>query len=113
MHYPFETDHDFAVNQILIDYEYDDVKKLTFSLKFDGGECGEMGISLPSLPHQVLERNADLIAALSDSTLEQWDLFFESLPKQLGLPLPELHGLETSETFSREELESIQIKKQL
>ena len=92
--YPFDADSDFTVNQIAIDYDFDDISKLTFSLKFDGGECGEMSISFPSLPHQILNSdNSDLIETLSDLALEAWDVFVDSLPKQQSLdllPLPEL-----------------------
>ena len=96
--YPFDADSDFTVNQIAIDYDFDDdISKLTFSLKFDGGECGEMSISFPSLPHQILNSdNSDLIEELSDLALQAWDIFVDSLPKQQNLdlfPLPELTEL--------------------
>lgn len=96
-HYPFETDHDFVVNQISVDYDFGDPCKLSFSLKFNDEQCGEMSISFPSLPHQIVERNSDLIETLSDYALEQWNEFQDSLPKQSELnlfALPELAEVE-------------------
>jgi len=93
-HYPFGDVDDFEAEQIAIDYEFDDVKKLTFILKFNGEQCGEMSQSFKSLPHQILNKNnSDLIANLSELALEVWDEFVDSLPKQQVLdlfPLPEL-----------------------
>ena len=92
--YPFGEVADFEVEQIAIDYDFDDIKKLTFSLKFEGEQCGEMSQSFKSLPHQILNRdNSDLIESLSDLALKIWDDFVDSLPKQQSLdlfPLPEL-----------------------
>ena len=93
-HYPFgDVDH-FEVEQIAIDYDFGDIKKLTFSLKFEGEQCGEMSQSFKSLPHQILNKNnSDLIETLSDLALEVWDDFVDSLPKQQALdlfPLPDL-----------------------
>jgi hypothetical protein len=93
--YPFEIDHGFSVNQIAIEYDFDDIKSLKFALKFDGGECGEMAISFPSLPHQILNSdNSDLIETLSDLALSVWDDFYDSLPKQQALDLFTLPDLE-------------------
>lgn len=93
-HYPLETDYDFIVNQISLDYgEFQEPCKLTFSLKFNDESCGEMNISFPSLPHQIVERNSDLIEELSNLALTEWDSFQDSLPKQGDLdlfPLPDL-----------------------
>jgi len=100
--YPFSI-ADFEVEQIAIDYDFDDIKKLTFSLKFEGDQCGEMSQSFKSLPHQILNKNnSDLIENLSDLALEVWDDFIDSLPKQQSLdlfPLPDLEveDLETVE----------------
>ena len=101
--YPFGEVDDFEVEQIAIDYDFDDIKKLTFSLKFEGDQCGEMSQSFKSLPHQILNKNnSDLIENLSDLALEVWDDFIDSLPKQQSLdlfPLPDLEveDLETVE----------------
>jgi len=101
--YPFGEVDDFEVEQIAIDYDFDDIKKLTFSLKFEGDQCGEMSQSFKSLPHQILNKNnSDLIENLSDLALEVWDDFVDSLPKQQSLdlfPLPDLEveDLETVE----------------
>ena len=100
--YPFGEIDSFEVEQIAIDYDFDDIKKLTFSLKFNGEQCGEMSQSFKSLPHQILNKNnSDLIESLSDLSLEVWDDFVDSLPKQQSLdlfPLPEL-GVESLETI--------------
>ena len=92
--YPFGEVDDFEVEQIQLDYDFDDIKKLTFSLKFEGDQYGEMSQSFKSLPHQILNKyNSDLIETLSDLALEVWDDFVDSLPKQQALdlfPLPEL-----------------------
>jgi hypothetical protein len=92
--YPFGEVDDFEVEQIAIDYDFDDIKKLTFSLKFEGDQYGEMSQSFKSLPHQILNKNnSDLIETLSDLALAVWDDFVDSLPKQQALdlfPLPDL-----------------------
>jgi hypothetical protein len=95
-HYPFGDVDTFEVEQIAIDYDFDDIKKLTFSLKFNGEQCGEMSQPFKSLPHQILNKdNSDLIENLSDLALGVWDEFIDSLPKQQSLdlfPLPDLEA---------------------
>jgi hypothetical protein len=99
-HYPLELTCDFVVNQISFDYdEFKEPCKLNFSLKFNDESCGEMSISFPSLPHQIVERNSDLIEALSDFAIAEWDDFYNSLPVQGDLnlfPLPELSQVEAA-----------------
>lgn len=95
-HYPFEINCDFAVDSISISYEFDDPCKLTFALKFEGEDCGEMTQSFKSLPHQILERDADLIEAFSDCAIAEWQSYYDSLPKQQSLDLfamPELENV--------------------
>jgi hypothetical protein len=99
-HYPLKTDYDFTVNQISLDYdEFKEPCKLTFSLRFNEESCGEMSLSFPSLPHQIVERNSDLIESLSDFAIAEWDDFYNSLPVQGDLnlfPLPELVQVEAA-----------------
>jgi hypothetical protein len=96
--YPFSNVDDFEVEQIALDYDFDDIKKLTFSLKFNDDRYGEMSQSFKSLPHQILNKdNSDLINELSNQALEIWDEFVDTLPKQTALnlfPLPELEAVE-------------------
>ena len=96
--YPFGDVDDFKVEQIALDYDFDDIKKLTFSLKFNDDRYGEMSQSFKSLPHQILNKdNSDLINELSNQALEIWDEFVDTLPKQTALnlfPLPELEAVE-------------------
>lgn len=97
-HYPLKTDCDFIVNQIAIGYDKFKIPcKLTFSLKINDESCGEISLPFPSLPHQIVERNSDLIETLSNFALAEWDDFYNSLPKQGDLdlfPLPELESVE-------------------
>jgi hypothetical protein len=96
--YPFGEVDDFEVEQIQLDYDLDDIKKLTFSFKFEGEQCGEMSQSFKSLPHQILNKNnSDLIESLSDLALEIWDDFVDSLSKQTALDLFPLPVLEVEE----------------
>ena len=95
--YPVDLkdDKDFAVISLAIEYDFDDIKSLKFSLTFSGEDCGEMAIAFPSLPHQILNKNnSDLIEALSDLALETWADFVDSLPKQQALDLFPLPALE-------------------
>lgn len=112
-HYPFGDVDSFEVEQIAIDYAFGDIKKLTFSLKFKGEQCGEMSQSFKSLPHQILNAyNSDLIANLSDLALEAWDEFVDSLPKQTALDLFSMVELKVEKLEPIEQIEA-RIKKNL
>ena len=84
-HYPVSLDGDFLVMAIAIDYQLNEVSSLTFSIKFTGGETGEMSLNFPSLPIQILQRNSDLVDSLSDFMIAGWDEFQASLPEQCNL----------------------------
>jgi len=95
-HYPcsFDNASEVVLNSIDLDYAFDEIKSLRFSLNVTGEESGVMTFSLPSLPIQILSRDADLIEAFSDKAIELWDEYQSSKPKQTELnmsnPLPQL-----------------------
>ena len=94
-HYPcnFDNASKIILNSIDLDYAFDEIKSLRFSLNVIDEESGAMTFSLPSLPLQILSRDADLIEAFSDKAIELWDEYQYIKPKQTDLfamPLPEL-----------------------
>ena len=94
-HYPcnFDDASEIILNSIDLDYAFDEIKSLRFSLNVIDEESGAMTFSLPSLPLQILSRDADLIEAFSDKAIELWDEYQALKPKQTDLfamPLPDL-----------------------
>ena len=98
-HYPcnFDDASEIILNSIDLDYAFDEIKSLRFSLNVIGEESGAMTFSMSSLPLQILSRDADLIEAFSDKAIELWDEYQALKPKQTELnilnPLPQLETL--------------------
>ena len=95
-HYPcnFHDASEVILNSIDLDYAFDEIKLLRFSLNVIGEESGSMTFSIPSLPLQILLRDADLIEDFSNKAIELWDEYQAIKPKQteipIAMPLPDL-----------------------
>ena len=98
-HYPcdFELASEVILNSIDLDYAFDEIKSLRFSLNVIDAESGAMPFPMSSLPPQILSRDADLIEDFSDKAIELWDEYQALKPKQTELnipnPLPQLETL--------------------
>ena len=100
-HYPcnFDDASEVILNSIDLDYAFDEIKSLRFSLNVIGEESGALTFSMSSLPLQILSRDADLIEDLSNKAIELWDEYQDLKPKQQDLfAMPDLEMYEQIES---------------
>ena len=100
-HYPcnFDDASEIILNSIDLDYAFDEIKSLRFSLNVIDEESGAMTFSLPSLPLQILSRDADLIEVFSNKAIEIWDEYQALKPNQTEIlfAMPDLETYEQIE----------------